>query len=155
MKFTEVARIAHEQLRLFQFLTSGPGESVDPVVNLDAERLFVLYYDTQCILDAPEKTPEEWHQIRTAEDLKRGWKWGYLFDPEKMEDPLCADWVDCPPAYQAAKIFFWATVVGIGIETGFITGKELEAYQKSVSEGQAEVEAREVAESITYPNGGE
>jgi hypothetical protein len=140
-----VAEAAHEILRAFQFTMADENDTVSPVELLPDDVREILLYDTFCILEHPEKTPEEWHTIRLEEDKKRGWKWGYFYKPELMEDPLCGEWMECPASYRAAKTMFWSAVVAMGLSFGYVSREADEAYHLAMGEEAA----KEAMDAIT------
>jgi len=149
MQADQIARCAHESLRLFQFLLGGPDEAIPELDNLDQHELEDLSQKTKDTLASPSLFPHQLHELWRLKMTELGWKWGFFFDEGRKEDPLLCEWEETPVGYQSSRTFFHAMVVLLGIESGVISGAVLKNYLEATSEEKAMQESQAVAKEIT------
>lgn len=122
LDYSQIASVAWEVMRFYSHtegIIDRTWELLTPEEK-EHERMTVAQY-----LAYPEITPDKIHAM-TTESLKQdGWKFGYVYNPEKMESPDLVPWDELPIVLRNKEMIYWHTIVAIGIASGRVDGTEL------------------------------
>lgn len=152
LSFSVIASIAWETCRLFEFLMGGPNEARYPWALINNETKEHSANMVKLFFGDPTKRIEDWHESNVQMCLEGGWKWGYIYDLEKKEDPLLTDWEALPKSVRDTQMMFWHTAIALGMETGYISIEDVEAMEALHGEEQATRETFEMAQAIVNPD---